>query len=88
MAVAPDFNLDVVGAQKLDTVLDDIDPADGQCVVDLARVAFVASSGLRILLKQAQRLDVGGGELVVTNVSDVVAEVFEMSGFDQIITIR
>jgi len=88
MTVTPDFNLDVVGAQELDKMLDEVNPADGECVVDLTGVAFVASSGLRVLLKQAQRLDVGGGKLVVTHASEVITDVFQMSGFDQIITIR
>lgn len=82
-----DWNLDVPGALRLDGLLDD-EPATDECVVNLSAVAFVASSGLRVLLKHGQRLDAGGGELVIEGATDVVMEVFTMSGFADILTIR
>jgi anti-anti-sigma factor len=85
--VTVDWNLDVPGAQRLDVLLE-AEPADQEVVVDISAVAFVASSGLRVLLKNAQRLDTGGGELVIQSPSDVVMEVFTMSGFSEILTIR
>jgi anti-anti-sigma factor len=47
----------------------------------------VASSGLRILLKAAQRLSTGGS-LTVTNANDTILEVFRISGFASVITIE
>lgn len=80
--VVVDWNLDVGGAQKLE---DGVASLDGQVVVDLTGSAFVASSGLRVLLKHAQRLADSGGVLVVCGVNPTVAEVFSISGFDSII---
>ena len=83
-----DRNLDVAGAAELEKQLLHAQPTDGEVVVDLSRVKFVASSGLRVLLKAAQRLSRGKAELIVTGASITVAEVFTVSGFDKVISIR
>lgn len=80
--VAVDWNLDVAGAQQLEGVVGSL---SGIVVVDLTNSAFVASSGLRVLLKHAQRLNDSGGKLAVCGVNPTVAEVFSISGFDSII---
>ena len=84
VVVAPSWNLDVAGAQRLEEV---IEPLDGAVLVDLSGVAFVASSGLRVLLKHAQRLKSGDGALRLCGANDTVNDVFRMSGFDSIIEI-
>jgi anti-anti-sigma factor len=85
----PGHALDVAGAAELDKQLMHVQPTDGEVVVDLSDVTFMASSGLRILLKNAQRLlrDYKA-ELVVANPNETVVEVLKMSGFDKIITVR
>ena len=83
--VAPSWNLDVAGAHRLEEV---IGPLDGVVVVDLSDVAFVASSGLRVLLKHAQRLKSAGGGLRLCGANQTVSDVFRMSGFDSIIEIH
>lgn len=82
--LAPDWNLDVAGARRLEAA---IEPLDGKVAVNLSGVAFVASSGLRVLLKHAQRLKSEGGELRVCGANRTVSDVFRMSGFDSIIAI-
>ena len=80
--VEVDWNLDVAGAQRLEA---SVTPLSGTVVVDLTSSKFVASSGLRVLLKHAQRLSDSGGQLAVCGVNPTVAEVFSISGFDSII---
>jgi anti-anti-sigma factor len=80
----PQYALDVAGAQRLEAELDDM---SGDVVVNLEACNFVASSGLRILLKAAQRLSTGGS-LTVTNANDTILEVFRISGFASVITIE
>lgn len=82
--IVPDWNLDVAGAQRLEKELAD---TDGVVLVDLENVSFVASSGLRVLLKHAQRLQAAGGELRLCSANATVADVFQMSGFDSIISV-
>lgn len=86
--LSPSYNLDVAGAAKLEKELIHAQPTDGEVVVDLSDVKFVASSGLRVLLKSAQALSRKSATLVVTNASQTVLEVLHMSGFTTLITVR
>ena len=86
--ISPDWNLDVGGSARLEKELMHAQPTEGEVVVDLSGVNFVASSGLRVLLKTAQRLGRDQAKLVVANPNKTVREVLAMSGFDKIITIR
>ncbi len=82
--VKPQANLDVAGAAALEKELAD---ASGDVIIDLAEVSFVASSGLRVMLKTAQRLKSQGGSLTVSNANDTVREVFQISGFAMVVDI-
>ena len=55
-----------------------------QIVVDLSDVTFMSSSGLRILLLLARELRQQGGDLRLCAARPHVAEVFRLTGFDQI----
>ncbi len=86
--ISPSYNLDVAGAAKLEKELLHAQPEDGEVVVDLSGVKFLASSGLRVLLKQAQRLGREQATLVAANPNKTVREVLDMSGFSKLIDIR
>jgi len=51
-------------------------------------VTFLSSSGLRILLMLARELKSTGGELRLCAMQPPVAEVFSLTGFNQIFTIH
>jgi anti-anti-sigma factor len=59
-----------------------------EVIIDVAAVAFVASSGLRVMLKWGHELDQRDMKLVLTNPSNTVREVLDMSGFSTILTVR
>jgi anti-sigma B factor antagonist len=50
--------------------------------LDLAQVAFVDSSGLRVLIDAHQQLEQAGGELHIVNPSPAVQRLLEISGID------
>lgn len=56
-------------------------------VVDFGGVNFLASMGIRALIKPYQTLAQSGGRLVVTNLGDSVREVFKIAGIDQAVPI-
>ena len=64
-----------------------IDGGERKVVIDLARVDYVSSAGLRVLLIAAKRLKAAGGELRICNLNALVAEVFELSGFSTIFAV-
>ena len=60
----------------------------GGIVFDMAAVRFVSSAGLRILLKAAKAAKAVGHGFALCGLQPTVQEVFDISGFDQIITMR
>lgn len=65
------------------------DNADGvtELILDLKDMSYTSSAGLRVLLK-AQKLMNAQGSMKVINVQSDVMEVFEMTGFSDILTIE
>ena len=72
------------GQESLNKIIDD---GGSKLLVSLAGVEFVSSAGLRILLATAKRLGSTGGDLRISNLNEVVGEVFEMSGFSTILNV-
>ena len=56
-------------------------------VFDLAKLDYISSTGLRVLLT-AQKLMMKKGKMVVRNASEEVNEIFEVTGFVDILTIE
>ena len=56
-------------------------------VLDLKRLEYISSAGLRVLLS-AQKMMNSLGSMKLLNVNEVVMEVFEMTGFADILTIE
>ncbi|MBO6215770.1 MAG: STAS domain-containing protein [Lachnospiraceae bacterium] len=54
---------------------------------DLSELEYVSSAGLRALLA-AQKAMRGKGEMVITGVNDEVMEVFDVTGFIDILNIK
>ena len=50
-------------------------------ILDFAKVAYISSAGLRVLLATAKQLKPKGGLSVFANLQGNVREVFEMTGF-------
>lgn len=62
----------------------------GQLVLDFADVPYVASAGLRALLTAQQYVDDtdDGTDIIITNINDEVREVFESTGFINILNVQ
>lgn len=56
-------------------------------VLDFENLEYVSSAGLRVILA-AQKIMNKQGEMIIKNVSEVVYEVFEITGFVDILTIE
>jgi len=73
-------------AQALLTKL--IEQGATKIVVNFEKLAYISSSGLRVLLAAAKQLKGNSGELRVCSLNDVVQEVFEISGFNTILAVK
>ncbi len=61
--------------------------APTRVVMNFARLDYINSTGMRVLLILAKRLAGGRGQLVLCEMKEHIFEVFKISGFDQILTI-
>lgn len=81
--------LDAVGARDAIERIDRVIVAGARRVLlDLARVSFLSSSGLRALLLVRKDLLAQGGELRLCALQPQVEEVFKLTGFTQVFTIH
>ncbi len=68
-------------------VKDRIDDGETKIVVDFAKLSFISSSGMRVLLIGAKNIRSNQGSLVLCNMRDSIREIFSISGFDTIIPV-
>ena len=57
-------------------------------VMDLAELDYLSSAGLRVLLSAQKQMNRKKGRMVVCHVCEPVMEVFDMTGFSDILTIE
>jgi len=79
--------LDTVTAPELEKEL--IDSIDGikELVLDFEKLEYISSAGLRVLLAAEKKMSKAGGMKVV-NVSETIMEIFEVTGFSEMLTIE
>lgn len=56
-------------------------------IIDLARLDYVASAGLRVFLLTQKRVKGSGGAIKLINVNQQIYDIFRYAGFDRIIDI-
>ena len=56
-------------------------------IFDFASLEYLSSAGLRVLLS-AQKIMNKQGEMIVKNVNETISEIFEVTGFADILTIE
>ena len=56
-------------------------------ILDFAALEYLSSAGLRVLLA-AQKVMNKQGEMVVRNINETISEIFEVTGFSDVLTIE
>ena len=79
--------LDTITAPRLEAALKESLPGVEKLVLDFAQLDYLSSAGLRVLLS-TQKIMNKQGEMVLRNVNDTINEVFEVTGFSDILTIE
>lgn len=85
LLIALDGRLDTVTAPDLEAVLSENAAKAAALVLDCEKLEYVSSAGLRVLLAAQKKMD---GAMKLTNVCELVMEVFEMTGFADILVIE
>ena len=87
LKVALEGRLDTTTAPQLETEVKESLSGVESLVFDFAKLEYVSSAGLRVLLS-AQKIMNKQGSMVVKNSSEEVKEIFEVTGFSDILTIE
>lgn len=85
--VSLEGRLDTVTAPELEKALQEIMPELTELTLDFAALDYISSAGLRVLLS-AQKVMNKQGKMTLTNVNEAVMEIFEVTGFTDILTIE
>ena len=79
--------LDTQTAPELENELDAVLPGIKELTFDMSALEYVSSAGLRVILK-AQKAMNAQGSMKLTGVNDSIMEVFDITGFLDILTIE
>lgn len=87
LEIALEGRLDTTTAPELELALKaDMDKANA-LTMDFSKLDYISSAGLRVLLSAHKAMRAKGG-MKVTNVNEIVKEVFDVTGFADILTIE
>ena len=87
LTVALEGRLDTTTAPQLETEVKENISGVESLIFDFAKLEYVSSAGLRVLLS-AQKIMNKQGNMVIRNSSEEVNEIFEVTGFSDILTIE
>ena len=87
LTIAVQGRLDTTTAPDLEKEIKSSLEGVTELILDFEKLDYISSAGLRVLLS-AQKQMSKQGSMKVTNVSDLVMEVFEVTGFTDILTIE
>ena len=87
LSMALEGRLDTITAPELEAELKSALEGVTVLKLDLEKLEYISSAGLRVLLA-AQKTMNKQGSMVLSHVSDVVMEIFEVTGFSEILTIE
>ena len=86
MELALKGRLDTNTAPELEAALGDLAGVDA-LVLDFSALEYISSAGLRVLLSAQKSMNKKGG-MVIRHVCEDIMEVFEITGFCDILTIE
>ena len=87
LEIALEGRLDTMTAPELEKELNAALGSADSLVLDFSKLEYISSAGLRVLLSAHKAMSAKGG-MKVTNVNEIVQEVFEVTGFAEILNIE
>ena len=79
--------LDTSTAPELESTIDACLSGVEELIMDFEGLEYVSSAGLRVILK-TQKIMNNQGNMKIINVNDTIMEVFDITGFADVLTIE
>ena len=86
-AVSLEGRLDTTTAPDLERELKDSLDGVSELTLDFSKLEYISSAGLRVLLSAQKRMN-RQGEMKITHINEIVREIFDVTGFADILTIE
>ena len=83
-----DGRMDIAGAAEVDLRMNAIAGSAKKLLVDLERVSFLGSMGLRSIVIPARAVHGRGGKVVLFKPNEMVESVLKTSGIDSLLPVR
>lgn len=87
LTVAVEGRLDTTTAPEFEKTFGEVLSGVSELVLDMTKLEYVSSAGLRVILK-VQKVMFNQGKMKLVGVNESVMEVFEITGFSDILTIE
>ena len=85
--ISPEGRIDTVTAPELEEAMSNVPGDVTSLSFDFAKVEYISSAGLRVLLVAQKNMMKAGASMTIANVAPAVKEVFDITGFSTIFTI-
>ena len=80
--------LDTSTAPDLEDKLTQVIPNASGLILDFKGLDYISSAGLRVLLGAKKQMNAKSGKMIIRNVNETVMDVFNVTGFSEIMTIE
>ena len=87
LTIALEGRLDTTTAPELEQEIKSSLDGVTELIMDFAKLSYISSAGLRVLLS-AHKMIMKKGGMKVTHANEMVMDVFEVTGFSDILTIE
>ena len=86
LTVAVEGRLDTMTAPELEKALNEALDGVTALTLDFDKLVYISSAGLRVLLSAQKKMN-KQGEMKLIHVNETIMEIFEVTGFSDILTI-
>ena len=87
LTVCPKGRLDTAGSSALWKEMQEYLDGVQEITMDFEKVEYISSGGLRLLLATQQQMEDRGGSMRLIHVNALVLDIFEMIGFEDVVTV-
>lgn len=87
LTIALEGRLDTLTAPELETLLSGALEGVETLTLDFEKLDYISSAGLRVLLSTQKKMN-GRGSMKVTHVNEIIREIFDVTGFSDILTVE
>ena len=87
LTIALEGDLNTLSAPEFEAAMKPLDGVQ-DIEIDMSKLNYISSAGLRVLLVAYTEMNEKGGTLVILNPNDEIREIFNVTSFSSFLTIR